>query len=368
MKEGFILGVTAPVMTEFGKSKESFQRMHDAGITLVRINDFPYPFIDSGFEKLSEKYLEQVEFVQKFLDEGLNVMIMPMIPGGSRANANGQVSYVRNYPEWMGPVDEDYYYECMTIGWEYVAKQFAGKVEYWQIANEHDHINFRGILTHEQNVRWMQTVARAVKKWIPDAKCGTNLSGESDERPYASLHSYARKMLKDTYAPEGLFDYVGLDAYYGSWSAGGPEMWTKYIDDAYEVTGKPVMIQEWGYSTLQRGTPRTQEDKNRHFNNSVCREKDWAAEPNGHMWQGKEHSEELQAEYIMACEKIFIEHPHCIGNLFFQWQDQERCWQCGEPDCPSECGWGCFKTDGTPKAGYYALVKSYQTYFKSGTD
>ena len=59
-------------------------------------------------------------------------MIMPLIPGNYRADENGQVSYVRNYPEWMGPVDEDYYYECLRIGWEYAAKQFAGKVEYWK--------------------------------------------------------------------------------------------------------------------------------------------------------------------------------------------------------------------------------------------
>lgn len=360
MRNGFILGATAPVFTQFGESDESFQRMKEAGIRLVRINDFAYPFADAGFEKLNEKYLEYMKVVQRYLDEGIEVMIMPMIPGNSRADADGKVSYVRNYPDWMGPVDEDYYYECMSIGWEYVARQLGDKVQWWQIANEHDHINFRGILTHEQNVRWMQTVARAIKKASPNAKCGTNLSGESDERPWASVHTYARKMLQDTYAPEGLFDYVGLDAYYGSWSEGGPEKWIQYIDDAYEVTKKPVMIQEWGYSTLQRGVPRPEEDKNRRFNNSVCREKDWAAEPSGHMWLGKEHSEELQAEYILTCEKIFIEHPHCIGSLFFQWQDQEFCWQCGEPDCPSECGWGCFRTDGTPKPGYYALKQVYE--------
>lgn len=85
---------------------------------------------------------------------------------------------------------------------------------------------------------------------------------------------------------EGVFDYVGIDAYYGSWSAGGPEMWTKYIDDVYEVTGKPVMIQERGCSTLQTGAPRPEEDKNRRFDNSVCREKSWAAGPSGHMWMG----------------------------------------------------------------------------------
>ena len=64
-----------------------------------------------------------------------------------------------------------------------------------------------------------------------------------------------------------------------------------------------------------------------------------------------------------AIAKIFAENEHCIGHLFFQWQDQANCWQCGEPDCPSECAWGCIRTDGTPKPGYYALAEEYNKYF-----
>jgi hypothetical protein len=113
---------------------------------------------------------------------------------------------------------------------------------------------------------------------------------------------------------------------------------------------------------LQRGVPRSPEDEDRFFNSPVCRDKDWDAIGPA-KWRGQDHSEALQAAYIEECVKIFAEHPAVIGNLFFQWQDPPRCWQCGAIDCPAECGWGCIRSDGTPKPGYYALVKANKEHF-----
>jgi hypothetical protein len=49
--------------------------------------------------------------------------------------------------------------------------------------------------------------------------------------------------------PRQLFDYVGIDAYYGTWDPGAPEDWGNKIVELYELTGARVMVNEWGYAS-----------------------------------------------------------------------------------------------------------------------
>ena len=41
-----------------------------------------------------------------------------------------------------------------------------------------------------------------------------------------------------------------------------------------------------------------------------------------------------------------------LGAFFYRWEDQERCWQCGAPDCPAETAWGLVDKDGSPKPAF----------------
>lgn len=367
MKQNYLIGTTVPFsppairINEFGKSAECVKLMREAGLNIVR-NYGSFPFTDQSMTTLSKEYIEFRDSIKYYAENGIETLGMVLHPGQMGTDGEGNIAYQWQYPAWMGSLDDDYYFEVLDYVSAFVAKDLKDYVTYWQIGNEQDMPSFIGDMTREQNERWMQVAAHGVKKGNPNAKCCTNMAGVYGNREGHGIRDYTKELLEKLYLCENsAYDFISIDGYFGSWIPGEPQDWIRYIDEAYEATGKPVLIMEWGYSTLQCGEPRPEEQKERlTFNTPVCKEKSWA--PLGFSWKNQPHSEELQAEYIRECAKIFYEHPHCMGQLFFQWSDQPNCWQCGEPDCPAESAWGCIFADGTPKKGYYALKEVNNIY------
>jgi len=341
--------------------------MKKANIRYIRM-PLSFPYADEGMTRLNDKYLKQLDVIRTLKDAGFETLASTGCASSYRYNAeNGKVECMRHLPDWVGEFDQDIFYERMKKAMAFIAKETKGLVNWWQVANEPDIETFYGVLTHEQNERFLKYCAAGLKEGNPDARVGINLAGDglifSVGAQGESNEAYGPKLLATLYNGDGLFDYLGIDGYFGSWANGNPSDWVPYIDKVHELTKAPVIIIEWGYSTRQRGEPRTAEDRDRFFNSKVCLEKDWDA-GSAVKWLNKDHSEELQADYIKQCAKIFAEHPAVIGNLFFRWEDTPACWQCGAPDCPAEVAWGCIRVDGTPKPGYYALVEAYNEYFE----
>jgi hypothetical protein len=227
-----------------------------------------------------------------------------------------------------------------------MARETVGLIDLWQIDNEMDIDVFKGPLSIEQSARLLISGARGIKKGNPAAKTSINPAflGDNSIYLYKTLYS----------GSQDLFDYAGIDGYFGSWQQGGPRSWIGVIDKIYELTGKPVLIHEWGYSAVDR---EPEEDGSGHNLNDVCYH-GWF-----NVWKNS-HSEDEQAEYIKEAMKIFAEHPHVAGNFFFMWGDPKSCFHCGQPGCPAECGWGLMDINGRLRKAYYTLQDTIKKYYK----
>ena len=343
MRENHIVGITP------AHDSPNYALMRDMGVSWVR-QPYVFPFADKTFGKLSDAFLRSEEKVEAFLSEGFSVLASFPGPGSMRYMPDaGKTVYYRAMPAWMGGVDTDDYYAMLFDASAFLAARTRGKITWWQVANEPDIDIFYGPLTKEQNVRFLMTAARGIQKGNPDAKSGINLG---------YINDYARFLMKEIYAIEDSpFAYLGIDGYMGSWQIGGPGTWQSYIDETAQLSGKPIIINEWGFSSLQWGEKYTDLERKNHYNQSVCYDKHWQI-----TW-GKGHTPEEQARYVRLCQEIFAAHPAVIGNFFFRWSDTDQCWQCGEADCPAECAWGCVDAQQNPKPAYFALKEGNAALF-----
>ena len=330
----------------------NYALIRQAGFEWVR-EGYSFPFEDQVGGKLSQGFLRSVETIDRYLAEGLQVLASFPGPGSYRyIPKENKTVYYRAMPLWMGEIDEDRYYDQLYAAAKWLGEYTRGKITYWQIANEPDIDIFRGPLSLEQSARWLMTAARGIKAGNPAARCGINLGYINDDAHWLMAHIYA--------VDDSPFDYLGIDGYMGSWQVGGPDSWIPYIDEVTALTHKPVIINEWGYSSLHWGPKYKDLELKEYYTQDVCRTKAWS-----YVW-GKGHTPEAQAEYVIRCQEIFAKHPNVIGNFFFRWSDTETCWQCGEADCPAECAWGCVDPHENPKPAYYALKEGNKKYFGKG--
>jgi hypothetical protein len=342
MKQGHMIGITP------AHDNPDFALMRDLGIKWVR-QGYPFPFKDEN-GTLSESFKRADAQINKFISEGFGILCSFTGPGSMRYIPEaGKTVYYRAVPEYLGDPSEDRYHEHLRKATEFLGEYTKDRITYWQIANEPDIDIFYGPLSEKDNIRYLLSATNGIMKGNPDAKCGINLG---------FINDYARMLIKEIYAtPDSPFAYLGIDGYMGSWQDGGPQSWTAYIDETAALSGKPIIINEWGFSSLQRGDKYTDIELKNHYNQDVCRTKSWY-----HSW-GNGHTPEEQARYVSECLPIFADHPAVIGNFFFRWSDTEHCWQCGESDCPAECAWGCVDTKQAPKPAYHALKDGLKELF-----
>jgi len=313
-------------------------RMKQAHIGWVR-QGFPFPFVDRPGGEPAEDYVQARDQARAWKDAGLNVMGVSPLPGGARYETDEsgalRLKWASRFPAWCGEPGSEAHCRSYRAACEQIAGELRGVVSIWQIANELDIEIFAGPLNPRQACEFILAGAAGLKAADPDALVGHNPAGAPEAYfLYGRLHG----------DPAGPLDYCGVDGYYGTWAPGGPECWADRIAELHELTGVKVLVNEWGFSSaggvmgpdeqLRPGQPQ-------------CSVRRWR-----HTW-GAGHTPRGQADFVRETYKAFAARKDALlGAFFYRWEDQEKCWQCGSPDCPMETAWGLVDLAGRPKPAW----------------
>jgi hypothetical protein len=339
----FLAGIAAEISN---LTKHDKELMHAAGIRGLRTGKLH--FDQARFlagEPQGDRFLAIKERMSRLREEGF--CFTAITPGPfemiEKAGVPGSPEYLENYRRMCA----------------FLAAEFEGLVDYWQVANEVDIWIFRATLNLDQSVAFLKAGIRGVQSTGTKAKVGINITlfpslpGEVDGNTDLHEGVYIAKGIY--HDPELTLDYAGFDSYPGTWRKGGAESWDAYLDEFYALTRKPIIIQEFGYSSAgEMMTP--EEDASGIY---PCKAGKWRFSS-----KNRGHTPEAQAQFIEESLEIFARKPFVIGATYYQWSDSVRCWQCKQPGCPVETAWGLLDLNHQPKPSYESYKASIRKCFK----
>lgn len=357
---GFIRGVCHP--------REKFQEQLKAGLNWVR-RDMPYPYDAPG--QISESYLAFRESCARYLAHGIRTIVVTPYP---RKFLQHGVDV--KTPDGLAKAESI----CRQI-----ARDFSDLSVCFQATNEMHIAHFRAPLNSAQGCDFIIACLRGLRAGNPVAPIGHN-SLSLEWEPYC---------LK--IAQEAPSDYIGLDCYDGTWSAGGPESYIEKIDMIYERLHMPVVVMEFGFASKGKSDGITREMATAYFRDRGAESLERALETPAllekalprPLWDIAQelapedlpeavmawlphllkawpmpgaipHTEEGQAAFFAQLLPMLIAHPAVGGAVIYCWQDSEACFLCKATDCPCETAWGLTRFDGTPKPALAAIEQVYQ--------
>lgn len=274
--------------------------------------------------------------------------------------------------------------------WERVGAELGeglgDMVASWQLGNELNIWQFRDPLPGiAEAVRFVAALGRGLRAAAPHSRLGVNAFGVAAD---------AAALYGALYGPDSPveLDYIGVDAYPGCWVPGGPQEWRGIVERVWELGGgRPITICEIGFpsrgevaapgefAAFVRGLgypdPASVEvDRGRLLEASPgplaeafarLPASSWEADfvDSGHHllrkwrwgWGEGPHSPEKQARYFGEALDILLPDERVEEVLLFMFQDMERCWSCGQEDCPLETSWGFVDSRGRPKPVFEAV-------------
>lgn len=329
--------------------EDEYSAIKEANIHWVRMG-LVFPWEDEMCGRLSKEYLSVKEELKKAKRVGMKVMLIT--PGFGclcYVKEEGITKWVDSWPEFCGKKGSEEFYDNVRITNRFFVEDLHGISDsLWQVCNELDLHIFRGDNSLDDAIKLLKTSAEGILEWDSEAMIGINNSDSVEEAEY---------IMNNCYKDSNLFSYIGIDKYFGSWVEGEVQDWVLLIDDLHEKTGKPVLINEWGYASSGEIIKPSEIENIPNGWTRICVINGWH-----NSWKN-EHSPKVAADYIKIGLKIFATYPNVLGSFIFCWKDAKQCYHCGQAGCPGECSWGLVDTESKPKPAYYAVKDTVEKYY-----
>lgn len=279
----------------------------------------------------------------------------------------------------------------------FMLKDLRGIVQAYQITNEMGVPRFTVPLRTDQTARF---IGIQLETMYPEK--GDVLIGYNAALIQADLHA----MLKP-YHP--YCDYVGVDVYLGCFYKIPcfMGMFDALLNYLWAFTRKPILVQEFGY--ISSGASKTKKQKQdilKSFGFSsekevkknssqfvsnlpehmqahirhVCQNDDkqyWDfihGDFKNHLYRelpkstrifGYPHTPDGQARFFSKTICKFYQKKYVAGMFIYCYSDNQKCYICGQSDCPTETRWGLVDSNGVGKPSYYAVQKAFAAIKKT---
>ncbi len=340
-------------------------------------DDIPFPYDKEGNLSLSYVYWKQE--AQEYADNGIRIF--------------GITPYPEDYIEYgLDPRVSENREAIQDIARFYM-EDLRGIVGAFQITNEMGIDRFTYPLTMEEAYEFVGMQLEAMYPVREDVIIGYNLAALSILDMPIKMYKYHQYC-----------DYVGVDLYLGCFEniLKNPDQYITVLNYVRKVTGKPVILCEFGYIGL--GEPKSEEDKLAILNSygysseeearadidnfikalpdDLADEFDRYADetpeykaalmfdgefrshlyrelPEGFGLYGLPHTPEGQADFFSYIIPKIRNLDYVIGSFIYMWDDTGDCYVCGQEDCPVETKWGLVDSEGNPKPAYYAVQEAF---------
>jgi hypothetical protein len=340
--------------------------------------DCPFPYEADG-ATLSEDYLKCRRNLLARSEAGMRTMMVTPNPG----------SYI---DAGMDPRTEEGLAKAVETV-KFMVEDLKPYIGAVQLCNELGIPRFMHPLNIEQSAKFLIAQLQAVYPVKGDVLVGYNTAG-----PQLDLNSLLKPHMK-------YVDFYGLDIYLGCFFGFPSYLWIfdLAVEAMWGYLQKPVVLAEFGY--LSGGAPKTRAEKDKLLQErfGFANEDAIRADPEGflvalegystqmadyvkthsngnlvnfyfsldfapHLYcelnakyviPGIPHTPEGQAKFYADVIPRFAKYPFVIGEFIYAWSDSERCYACGQADCPIETSWGLVKSDGTPKPSLAVVKEAY---------
>lgn len=354
---------------------EEYDLLHEANIKWIR-SDVPFPFNEDSTVSESFKYYKEI--CRRYSQNGIKVMAV--------------TPYPQKYLLYGADIRTDDGTEKIVEITKFIFNELKDYVGGFQITNEMGMPRFTIPFTTDEAAKFIGVQLKALYPIRGDLLIGYNSAG-----PAADLHARMKPYFQ-------YCDYVGIDIYIGCFGAMYQPMWlyNVLLNYLWAMTKKPIIIQEFGY--ISGGHPKTKKEKIAILNKYGVENFDEAKLKTDklvenlpeyfgnhikHLSKGDssryydllfksdlkdhlfcelpkvqkipfcDHTPDGQARFYNKIFKRIFKKKFVCGAIIYMFNDTERCYICGQEDCPIETKWGIVDRDNNPKPSYYSVKKAF---------